>query len=150
MRFLNPSRLLIVKRKKSTQKSCHSHVPDFSNIIVFCTKNIEPEKVARSRTELYRNIDADYYGYRDEEDGDLLEFELEQEQERLEELAQQEDKEEKKEGEEEETVMDVDDSGYTLDGPIPDRKQIEEYLVNRRRQEVKDKKGIFFWFIPGF
>ena len=80
----------------------------------------------------------------------MLEFELEQEQERLEELAQQEDKEEKKEGEEEETVMDVDDSGYTLDGPIPDRKQIEEYLVNRRRQEVKDKKGIFFWFIPGF
>ena len=83
----------------------------------------------------------------------MLKYELEQEQERLEELAQQGDKEEKKEGEEEEqeeTIMNVDDSGYKLDGPIPDRKQIEEYLVNRRRQEVKDKKGIFFWFIPGF
>ncbi|KAI9252335.1 Isy1-like splicing factor [Phascolomyces articulosus] len=96
----------------------------------------EPEKVARSRTELYRNIDADYYGYRDEEDGDLLEYELDQERERLEELKQQPDDEE----ETEHTVMDVDEKdGYILDTPIPDRKQIEEYLVNRRRQELMDK-----------
>ncbi|KAI7852198.1 Isy1-like splicing factor [Circinella umbellata] len=93
----------------------------------------EPEKVSRSRTELYRNIDADYYGYRDEEDGDLLKYELEQEKELLEELSEQEDIKE------EETTMDVDTSGYILDGPIPDRKQIEEYLVNRRRQELMDK-----------
>ncbi|KAI8344231.1 Isy1-like splicing factor [Chlamydoabsidia padenii] len=33
----------------------------------------------RSRTEIYKNIDADYYGYRDEEDGLLLESEKEQE-----------------------------------------------------------------------
>ena len=33
----------------------------------------------KTRAELYRNVDADYYGYRDEEDGTLLEFENEQE-----------------------------------------------------------------------
>jgi pre-mRNA-splicing factor ISY1 len=33
----------------------------------------------KTRAELYRHIDADYYGYRDEEDGTLLEFEDEQE-----------------------------------------------------------------------
>lgn len=33
----------------------------------------------KTRAELHRNVDADYYGYRDEEDGTLLEFEEEQE-----------------------------------------------------------------------
>ena len=31
----------------------------------------EKEKVKRTRAELYRNVDADYYGYRDDEDGEL-------------------------------------------------------------------------------
>ncbi|CAO3599314.1 unnamed protein product [Absidia cylindrospora] len=35
--------------------------------------------VGRSRTEIYKNIDADYYGYRDEEDGILLASEEQQE-----------------------------------------------------------------------
>lgn len=34
----------------------------------------------KSRAELLRNVDADYYGYRDEEDGTLLEYEQEQEE----------------------------------------------------------------------
>ena len=29
---------------------------------------------------MHRNVDADYYGYRDEEDGSILEFEKEQEE----------------------------------------------------------------------
>ncbi|KAI8060046.1 Isy1-like splicing factor [Gongronella butleri] len=45
--------------------------------------------VARSKTELYKNIDADYYGYRDEEDGALLESEREYEAKLLERLSQQ-------------------------------------------------------------
>ncbi|KAI9489411.1 Isy1-like splicing factor [Zychaea mexicana] len=102
----------------------------------------EPEKVSRSRTELYRNIDADYYGYRDEEDGDLLSYEEELERERLEEAAQKPEPEKEVQGEEEEeeqaNTMEVDGS-YALDAPIPNRKQIEEYLVNRRRQELLDK-----------
>ncbi|KAI8146757.1 pre-mRNA-splicing factor ISY1 [Fennellomyces sp. T-0311] len=89
----------------------------------------EPEPVSRSRTELYRNIDADYYGYRDEEDGQVLAYEQQEERERVEQMAQASD------GEQE---MEVD-SGYTLDAPIPTRKQIEEYLVNKRRQELLDK-----------
>jgi len=31
----------------------------------------------KTRYELYQNIDADYYGYRDEEDDVLLEYETE-------------------------------------------------------------------------
>lgn len=41
--------------------------------------HIEITLKEKTRAELYRHIDADYYGYRDEEDGTLLEFENEQE-----------------------------------------------------------------------
>ena len=34
-----------------------------------------PLETKRTRAELLKNIDADYYGYRDEEDGTLLEAE---------------------------------------------------------------------------
>ncbi|KAI8089378.1 Isy1-like splicing factor [Halteromyces radiatus] len=47
--------------------------------------------VQRSRTELYKNIDADYYGYRDEEDGILLESEKEYEAQLLAKLSNQMD-----------------------------------------------------------
>lgn len=39
-----------------------------------------PTLKEKSRAELLRNVDADYYGYRDEEDGTLLEYEQEQEE----------------------------------------------------------------------
>eukprot|EP00210_Caulerpa_lentillifera_P008692 g8291.t1 len=38
-----------------------------------------PKKVKRTRQDLYRNIDGDYYGFRDEEDGVLLSVETEAE-----------------------------------------------------------------------
>ncbi|CAG8785151.1 12953_t:CDS:2, partial [Racocetra fulgida] len=38
-----------------------------------------PTPQKRTRSDLYKNVDADYYGYRDEEDGLLLEYEREQE-----------------------------------------------------------------------
>ncbi|KAJ3332481.1 NineTeen Complex (NTC) component, partial [Blyttiomyces sp. JEL0837] len=38
----------------------------------------------KTRGEMYKNVDADYYGYRDEEDGMLLEYEAKLEAEELE------------------------------------------------------------------
>lgn len=38
-----------------------------------------PEAEKRTRGDLYKHVDADYYGYRDEEDGVLLAYEKEQE-----------------------------------------------------------------------
>lgn len=32
-----------------------------------------------NKTDLYKNIDAEYYGYRDDEDGELVKLEKEQE-----------------------------------------------------------------------
>lgn len=39
-----------------------------------------PKKVKRTRQDLYRNIDGDYYGFRDEDDGVLIQVESEAEE----------------------------------------------------------------------
>ncbi|KAG0325292.1 NineTeen Complex (NTC) component [Dissophora globulifera] len=87
----------------------------------------------KSRAELYRNIDADYYGYRDEEDGTLLEFEEEQETIAMEKALEQADNED---------GMDVDGSETTAPlGTlhVPSQKEVEEYLVQRRKQAIMDR-----------
>ncbi|KAF9584131.1 NineTeen Complex (NTC) component [Lunasporangiospora selenospora] len=89
----------------------------------------------KTRAELLRNVDADYYGYRDEEDGTLLEFEQEQEESALETAL--EEAESKGEGE-----MEVD--GKERSEPlgnlfVPSQKEVEEYLVKRRKQAILDR-----------
>ncbi|KAG0362279.1 Isy1-like splicing factor [Gamsiella multidivaricata] len=90
----------------------------------------------KTRAELYRYIDADYYGYRDEEDGTLLEFEEEQE-----ELAMVKALE--KANAEEEDGMDVDGQGENTQPLgklyVPSQKEVEEYLVKRRKQAILDR-----------
>lgn len=44
-----------------------------------------PEPPKRTRFDLYRHVDADYYGYRDDEDGILVELEAQQEKKAIEE-----------------------------------------------------------------
>ncbi|CAG8531024.1 998_t:CDS:2, partial [Ambispora leptoticha] len=80
-----------------------------------------PEPPKRTRFDLYKNVDADYYGYRDEEDGTLIEYE--QEQEKL------------------EIPMDVDESDekYVSHVAVPSQKEVEEYLVRRRKRQILDR-----------
>ncbi|KAI8974391.1 Isy1-like splicing factor [Pilobolus umbonatus] len=97
-----------------------------------------PEPEARSRSEINRDIDADYYGYRDEEDGVLLEYEKALEEELVERIMNGEDEDvsmidqspppppEEKEAEKEETE-------------VPSQKEVEKYLVERRKQQILDK-----------
>ncbi|KAF7725949.1 NineTeen Complex (NTC) component [Apophysomyces ossiformis] len=97
-----------------------------------------PQPESRSRGEIYKNIDADYYGYRDEEDGALLEYEREHEKDLVEHAEQMPDIAEPEEGEEEREPMDIDALNAEI-GTVPNQKQVEEYLVNRRRQQLLDK-----------
>ena len=48
--------------------------------IYFCQG---PSKVRRTRGQLMKNIDADYYGYRDEDDGVIVPLEAELEEKRM-------------------------------------------------------------------
>ncbi|KAG0187614.1 NineTeen Complex (NTC) component [Apophysomyces sp. BC1034] len=97
-----------------------------------------PQPEGRSRAEIYKNIDADYYGYRDEEDDALLEYEREREEDLVEHISQMPDIAEPEEGEEEREPMDLDALNTEI-GSVPNQKQVEEYLVNRRRQQLLDK-----------
>ncbi|KAF9108909.1 NineTeen Complex (NTC) component [Mortierella sp. AM989] len=92
----------------------------------------------KTRAELYRNIDADYYGYRDEEDGTLLEFEKEQEDIAMAKALEHADDEE-----DSERNMDVDGQTEKTQSLgtlyVPSQKEVEEYLVKRRKQAILDR-----------
>ncbi|KAI9322492.1 Isy1-like splicing factor [Dichotomocladium elegans] len=94
-----------------------------------------PEPVSRSRTELYKNIDADYYGYRDEEDGQILHYEEQREKELLEEAANAGDSTEQQE--DDNSPMETDEFDPTAF--VPTRKQVEEFLVRRRKEQLLEK-----------
>ncbi|KAF9358217.1 NineTeen Complex (NTC) component [Mortierella sp. AD094] len=93
----------------------------------------------KTRAELYRNIDADYYGYRDEEDGTLLEYEKEQENIAMAKALEYADNED----EDNERGMEVD--GQTEKAKslgtlyVPSQKEVEDYLVKRRKQAILDR-----------
>lgn len=95
----------------------------------------QQEPVSRSRTELYKNVDADYYGYRDEEDGVLVHYEEEREKQLLEEV----EEEESTANEEKEAEKEIEN--YNATPFVPTRKQVEEYLVKRRKEQVCGKRG---------
>ncbi|CAG8655555.1 3667_t:CDS:2, partial [Scutellospora calospora] len=110
-----------------------------------------PAPQKRTRSDLYRNVDADYYGYRDEEDGLLLEYEQEQEYKiitKASELPDQtlpEDKstQKKKEGTSqlESSAMDIDQLSekFVAHVAVPSQKEVEEYLVRRRKRQILDR-----------
>lgn len=113
--------------------------------------NTAPESTARSRSEINRDIDADYYGYRDEEDSVLLEYEKALEKELIETLFSAPDEEqtsvdekghkEVENGKDERRGQIKDAS--TEGGAVPSQKEVEAYLVQRRKQQVSSNNSIF-------
>uniref|UniRef100_A0A671SQV4 Pre-mRNA-splicing factor ISY1 homolog n=1 Tax=Sinocyclocheilus anshuiensis TaxID=1608454 RepID=A0A671SQV4_9TELE len=130
----------------------------------------EKEPVApprKTRAELMKDIDADYYGYRDEDDGALVPLEQEYEKQVIAEAVEKwkADKEarsavgggEKDTEEEEEYIYAVrdeeqsdDEMGEQMEGedgsqsfiahvPVPSQKEIEEALVRRKKMELLQK-----------
>ncbi|CAG8744820.1 17852_t:CDS:2, partial [Acaulospora morrowiae] len=116
-----------------------------------------PTPQKRTRFDLYKNVDADYYGYRDEEDGILLEYEVEKEHSRkylIEETLKQPDKalpkdesiRNKREGasrvENESEIIDINNlltGKYVAHVAVPSQKEVEEYLVRRRKRQILDR-----------
>ncbi|XP_068111103.1 pre-mRNA-splicing factor ISY1 homolog [Hyperolius riggenbachi] len=118
----------------------------------------------KTRVELMKDIDAEYYGYRDEDDGVLLPLEQEEEKRAIAEAVEKwkAEKEarlasgEKNEEEEEVNIYAVaaDESGEDSDAdkegeegqqtfiahvPVPSQKEIEEALIRRKKMELLEK-----------
>ncbi|OBZ81401.1 Pre-mRNA-splicing factor ISY1 [Choanephora cucurbitarum] len=102
------------------------------------------EAQPRTRTEINRHIDADYYGYRDEEDGQLLAYENALENELQAKLLSAPDIKEEEEAQNEasSTAMEIEQKEVetnVADSHVPSQKEIEAYLVQRRKQQLLDK-----------
>ena len=109
-----------------------------------------PRTVRRTRHAMNKTIDADYYGFRDEEDGVLLDMESEAEKVRVEQSVAR-----WKRGEEERAAAekstrgrggrggdgdDDDDSHqFIAHVPLPDTKDIENLLVQKKKKELLAK-----------
>ncbi|XP_043108540.1 pre-mRNA-splicing factor ISY1 homolog isoform X1 [Puntigrus tetrazona] len=120
----------------------------------------------KTRAELMKDIDADYYGYRDEDDGVLVPLEQEYEKQVIAEAVEKwkADKEARlaagggaKDAEEEEEYIYAvgneesdDEAGEPMEGedgsqsfiahvPVPTQKEIEEALVRRKKMELLQK-----------
>ncbi|KAK2172779.1 hypothetical protein NP493_930g02031 [Ridgeia piscesae] len=122
----------------------------------------------KTRAEMMKNIDADYYGYRDEDDGILIPLELEVEKEAvLSKVAEwkahkeavlsgdvtqgtepteeediyavkEHDEDEDKEGKAEETTEGLA-AHFIAHVPVPSQKEVEEALVQRKKMELLQK-----------
>ncbi|ORY04837.1 pre-mRNA-splicing factor ISY1 [Basidiobolus meristosporus CBS 931.73] len=120
------------------------------------------EVESKSRYEMYKNVNADYYGYRDEDDGILLEYEEKQEKELRARLEESNDlilveydqgtaKGRKRKGGEGSISRepasisvaegDVDNSEvkFIAHVDVPSQKDVEGFLVRRRKQDLFDK-----------
>ncbi|XP_041457678.1 pre-mRNA-splicing factor ISY1 homolog [Lytechinus pictus] len=127
-----------------------------------------PAPPRKTRAELMKLIDADYYGYRDEDDGVLVPLEMEHEKDLiaaavsewtskkeaglLEGLTQGEEKEEENiyavqqdsgsedEGENEKEMEVIDGQPrYVAHVPVPSQKEVEEALLRRKKMELLEK-----------
>ena len=95
------------------------------------------DKPLESRADLRKQVDAAYYGYNlDEEDGTLLEYELEKEKEAFENLMASQNGQPPKGWE-----PLPGDAGDGQRWGLPTRDEVQEELVDRRRRRLLDKLG---------
>ncbi|KAL0277060.1 UNVERIFIED_CONTAM: hypothetical protein PYX00_004477 [Menopon gallinae] len=120
-----------------------------------------PPPPRKTRAELMKDIDADYYGYRDEDDGILIPLEEEEQKKAMAEsianwkknkessISGEEKKFEEEENiyavkndsedEEEEDADSRTNQKFMAHVPVPSQKEIEEALIRRKKQELLEK-----------
>ncbi|KAK9881690.1 hypothetical protein WA026_017207 [Henosepilachna vigintioctopunctata] len=122
-----------------------------------------PPPPRKTRAELMKDIDADYYGYMDDDDGILIPLEKEAEKKSIsKKLAEwktnkesrcQKDSDEENDDDEEniyaveksddEEAMEVDGSQqrFVAHVPVPTQQEVEQALLRRKKQELLEKYG---------
>lgn len=93
-----------------------------------------PPPPRKTRAELMKDIDADYYGYMDDDDGILVPLEQKAEQEAREKCIEEWVSREK-----EPEAVDIE---ITAQKPIPTQQDIQEALLLRKKRELLEKYGL--------
>jgi len=124
-----------------------------------------PVNTKKTRAELMKDVDAQYYGFRDDDDGLLVPLELKAEQEAIarlidewkgakagsEDIEEADDEEdlyikELKTKDEEEALREAMEAGkegrFTAHVKVPTQKDIEEALLRRKKQELLEMLAI--------
>jgi pre-mRNA-splicing factor ISY1 len=112
-------------------------LPGVKEMFEAATARPKEDKPLESRADLRKQVDASYYGYNlDEENGTLLDYEIQKEREAFENLLEGGDGQAPKNWEP--LPGDAGDgSGWRL----PTSKEVQEELVERRRRRLLDKLG---------
>ena len=95
----------------------------------------------KTRAELMKDIDADYYGYRDDDDGILIPLEKKAEEvsrkKAIEDWKSGNDKQVSDESDEEQV-----DQNKTSQQPIPSQLDIQKALLERRKKDLLEQYGL--------
>lgn len=102
-------------------------------------KKAVPEKVKRTRHEIFKTINADYYGYRDDDDGVLVKLEGEAEAGLLQaKVAKWEEgrsaRQEQGTGQEEEAEEEA--AQFVAHVEVPDQAAVQQAILARRKREL--------------
>lgn len=92
-----------------------------------------PPPPRKTRAELMKDIDADYYGYMDDDDGILIPLEQKAEQEAREKCIEEWVSREK------EPEVEIETTAQKL---IPSQHDIQEALLVRKKKELLEKYGL--------
>lgn len=118
----------------------------------------------KTRAEIMKDIDADYYGYRDDDDGIIVPLEIEEEKKAIvkaveewksskvsgrdtettrkeaeEENIYAVEREADESDEERESEADIQEPRFIAHVPVPSQKEVEEALLRRKKQELLEK-----------
>jgi pre-mRNA-splicing factor ISY1 len=109
----------------------------------------EQKAPKRTRAELYRDIDADYYGYRDDEDGILVRMEAEAERRAIQEAmdAWERERQERMQeggGQYQDANNDLGDdelevSEFEAHVPVPTLEDMDKLLLEQKKQALLEK-----------
>lgn len=112
-------------------------LPGVKEMFEAATIKTREDQPLESRVDLRKQVDASYYGYNlDEEDGTLLDYEIQKEKEAYENLLEGKDKK-APDGWEPLPGDAGDGAGWRL----PTSDEVQEELVDRRRRRLLDKLG---------
>lgn len=90
----------------------------------------------RTRYEMYKGVDADYYGFRDDEDGLLETLETEAEKKAISKAVDEWHARQKRKVEDMSSAVPDE---FVAHVPVPSKEQLEKMMVDKRKEELMKK-----------
>jgi len=90
----------------------------------------------RTRYEMYKGVDADYYGFRDDEDGLLEKLEIEAEKKAIAQAVEGWQVRQKRKADDMSASVPEE---FVAHVPVPTKDQLEKMLLDKRKEELRKK-----------